>query len=511
MKVAVIGSGAAAAGILAGLERFASGRVEISMFDVSAPLIAAPPGAGDGRLPRSEMSRIYRRVRAEQGTSFPPPKTHFGQSLSKIAVGGRPLLWKSEHRGGLTNFWGGGMFPFTDREFAGWPVTAAQMDRYYRIIAEKVGVCGEADPLNSYFSEDYVNRPPLRTSPVIRALRDTINRNGGNGSQGVMGQYRLIAGASRLALETREAHPRACVYCGECMLGCPREAIWSAGRDVDRYQAEAIVRTYIVGSVRYVRNRHVHFEVGGPQHRSPESAGPFDRIYIAAGCIGSTEIVMRTFGLTQGPQMLDSAILSFPILYLGGAGGVFGGDDGYFSLCNLSIMGVPQEQSLGAAQVSIYPAFDHLWRYYTAEPLWGLMQKMWRLARWRLMLGRVYLNGAADRKLQFELSEDQLHIRPGPRAEISAVSKGFMASLRQATNHAGFHIPAISPLGHGTSSHYGGTLPYGGPLVDVQSSGRIAPGVYLADASTFPSLPAISPTFTIMANACRTAYEGLQD
>ena len=136
---------------------------------------------------------------------------------------------------------------------------------------------------------------------------------------------------------------------------------------------------------------------------------------------------------------------------------------------------------------------------------------MWRLARWRLMLGRVYLNGAADRKLQFELSEDQLHIRPGPRAEISAVSKGFMASLRQATNHAGFHIPAISPLGHGTSSHYGGTLPYGGPLVDVQSSGRIAPGVYLADASTFPSLPAISPTFTIMANACRTAYEGLQD
>lgn len=508
MKVAVIGSGAAAVGVLAGIERFAPAGVEVSIFDVGERVVPAPPGAEEGRLPRGEMSKIYRRMHAEHGASFPPPKTHFGQSLTKFAVGGRSLLWKSEHRGGLTNFWGGGMFPFTDREFDGWPVTAAAMDPYYRIMADKVGVCGEADQLNAYFVQDYVNRPPLRTSPVIDALRDTINRRAGSRDPE---QYRMIAGSSRLALETRQDNPHACVYSGECMLGCPREAIWSAGREFDRYQAGSMVKAYIVGRVRYVKNRHVHFQAPRRANGATEVAGPFDRIYIAAGCIGSTEIVMRTLGLTDGPQMLDSAILSFPIFYLGGAGGLAGGEDRYFSLCNLSIMGIPDDRSLGAAQVSIYPAFDHLWRYYTPEPLWGLMRSIWRLARWRLMLGRVYLGGAADRKLNFELKNDELVIRYGPPAEISAVCGPFMDSMRKATNHSGFYVPRIRPLGHGTSSHYAGTLPYGGSLVDVQSDGRIAPGVYLSDASTFPSLPAISPTFTIMANACRTACESLHD
>src|SRR5687768_8568814 len=150
MKVAVIGSGAAAAGVLAGLERFMPARPDIVMFDVGERVVSVPPGAHDGRLPRSEMSKIYHRLHAEHGASFPPPKTHFGQSLSKIAVEGRPLLWRSEHRGGLTNFWGGGMFPFTDREFSGWPISAADMAPFYQIVADKVGVCGESDELNTY-------------------------------------------------------------------------------------------------------------------------------------------------------------------------------------------------------------------------------------------------------------------------------------------------------------------------------------------------------------------------
>ena len=86
-----------------------------------------------------------------------------------------------------------------------------------------------------------------------------------------------------------------------------------------------------------------------------------------------------------------------------------------------------------------------------------------------------------------------------------------MASLRRAANHGGFYIPPVAPIGHGTSSHYAGTLPYGDGPLPVSSTGRIAPGVYLADASAFPTLPAISPTYTIMANACRTACESLQE
>jgi hypothetical protein len=207
VKVAVVGSGAAAAGVLAGLERFAPAGVEVTLFDIGERMEDTPAGVAANGYTRDELSPIYRRLHAQHGlVAFPPPKSHFGQSLTKLTVEDKPLLWKSEHRGGLTNVWGGGMFPFTDRELAGWPVTAAEMDPYYRIMADEVGVCGEPDALDAYFTRDYVNRPALRTSPVVEALRDTANRHGGAGGRG----YRIVAGASPHALETRAGHPHSC-------------------------------------------------------------------------------------------------------------------------------------------------------------------------------------------------------------------------------------------------------------------------------------------------------------
>jgi hypothetical protein len=333
---------------------------------------------------------------------------------------------------------------------------------------------------------------------VIGALRDAINRRGG-----AHHGWRLIAGASRLALETRAEHERACDYSGECMLGCPREAIWSATHDLDRHEASGLIARTVLGRVRRVVDRRVHHEAG--------SAGPFDRVYLAAGCIGTTEIVMRSLGLARGPRMLDNAVLSFPIAHVGAAGGLFGDDGRYFSLCNLSMMGIPDDPAEAAAQVSVYPAFDHLWRYYTPEPLWAAARPLWRIGRWRLLLGRVFLAGAANRALTFELRDDQLVIERGPAPELAARVGPLMKRLARAAAGGGFLIPPVSPGGHATSSHYAGSLPYGGSLVAVTRSGRIAPGVHLADASTFVDAPAISPTFTIMANAARTVHESLQD
>jgi choline dehydrogenase-like flavoprotein len=43
----------------------------------------------------------------------------------------------------------------------------------------------------------------------------------------------------------------------------------------------------------------------------------------------------------------------------------------------------------------------------------------------------------------------------------------------------------------------------------VATDGTIVPGVHVADAAAFPSMPALSPTFTIMANAHRTVTDSL--
>jgi choline dehydrogenase-like flavoprotein len=84
-----------------------------------------------------------------------------------------------------------------------------------------------------------------------------------------------------------------------------------------------------------------------------------------------------------------------------------------------------------------------------------------------------------------------------------------MRSLRAAINHRGFYVPPVPPIRQKTNSHYVGTLPYAGPLVEVLPSSEAMPGVYICDSACFPASPAVNPTFTIMANALRIATEVL--
>lgn len=82
-------------------------------------------------------------------------------------------------------------------------------------------------------------------------------------------------------------------------------------------------------------------------------------------------------------------------------------------------------------------------------------------------------------------------------------------SLRGPARRAGFVLPPVKPISHGTGSHYGSTFAYGVPPLNIPESGEASSGVYVCDSTVFPSLPAISPTFTIMANAHRTAVGSL--
>ncbi len=500
MRIAVIGSGAAAAGLLTGLQRWGPPGMRITVFDAGRR-ISEPPAAAHEDVDGPYYREVYSALHREHGFSFPPPKSHFGDTLPKFPVDDKPRLWKSANYGGLTVVWGGGMYPFSDRELADWPISAAQLAPYYQLLADRVGICGESDQLSEYFEDDFINRPPVRTSSVMARLAQTVNRAPKHSG----GAWDIVAGSTRLALETRRGHERECQYTGECMLGCPNNSIWSAAQELDQFVADGFidVAPYRVHSWEGSRLR-LH---EGSELRMSE---PFDRIFVAAGCIGSTEIAMRSLGIPSGPVMQDNAVFSFPIFYMGK--GASSDTDDYFSLCNLALGGIPADRNEGYAQFSVYPFFDHLWRYYAPRSLWRLGQEFGKQARWRVLLGRVFLAGSANRKFSFAIEDDEFIVRPGTLGESDHLIDGVMAALRASLKGSAFFVPPLRPPSHATSSHYACSFPYGkGPHAEVATSGRIAPGVYLADASTFPSLPSISPTFSIMANAARTAHASLQE
>jgi choline dehydrogenase-like flavoprotein len=484
-RLAVVGSGPAGLGVLTGLLD-AHPSAEITLFD---PGVIPEPPPFEGTV-EDYYDGLYRRIWREQPRAFPPPKTHFGAALPRFRVAGKGRVLRSETRGGLSNFWGGTCLPFTDRELAGWPVDRAGLDPHYRRMAEVVGISGAADPLDDYFGDSYVSRPPMRTTRLCAELEAAVN-----------GAHRpgVVAGVNRCALETRADQPNGCVACGECMVGCFRGAIFSSATVVQATLADGRVRQ-VVGKVRRFdpSRRRLETDAGDTQS--------FDRVYLAAGCPNTTEIVLRSLGAEEAEPMADNSVYVFPIVHPGRVGGA--PDEPYLALTNLLIGVASEATGLPFAQAQIYTNFDYMWRYNVPPPLWPAARRLVAWSRGRVLWGRLYVDSSLSQSYSVRLAGDRLDIRP-QRSPDRAAARRVLSALRPAVNREGFLIPPVPPLLQRSGTHYASTLPYGGRRLPVGLDGQVAPGIYVCDSSVFPSLPAVSLTFTIMANARRIAVESL--
>jgi ferredoxin len=497
MKVAVIGSGAAALGVLDRLSTLEP-VPDITLVGRSEFIAASPVNLWT----RQRLHAFYKEISFEPGVQFPPPKTNFDlvPKMQNVEDWGR--IWDSCGYGGLTNFWGLSATPFSNADFEGWPYGRTELDTHYAAIAKRIGITGQRDALNDWIGDDFVNRPPIQRTPLATALAGKIN------SQLPTKAYRFVAGASRLAVETRSAESNCCTYCGECMIGCPQRSMYSTVRDLDLWRRAGLISRVISGRVLCVDRETVSviIETSGG---SREMLGSFDRIYICAGCVGTTEIVMRTLDMRDGLRIVDNSVYTFPIVYTGP--GVFHGYDQqcYFGLSNLLISALSLTPGRRNAQLQIYVIFDHLWRYYTPSVLWSPLAALGRALRRRVLLARLYLHGDHSQHYSIRVDGNQ-------PARLSLAHAGtpllevpdLWLETRRVLSGDDFMVPPIKPVRQKTSAHYAASLPLGiGP---VAINGSISSGIFLCDSSTFPTAPATSPTFTIMANARRIADISVQ-
>jgi choline dehydrogenase-like flavoprotein len=495
MKVALIGSGIAAVGVLDGLS--GAPGVAVTLIEEGAPLVGAfetrAIADADGDDWRGDF---YAELRRAHGLKFPPPKSHFGAVPSRRPVDGWGSIWQAPARGGLSNFWGASALALTKNDLRAWPIDAAALDPYYARAAARIGVSGRADALSAHFAAEHLNRPPIDTLPIFERLENAVRgaptQDGG----------RIVAGLARLAVETRPTQPDYCRHEGACMIGCRYGAIYNARRDIDAFTANGLIEKTVSGrAVEITAARTVRVTIAGRE----EWMGPFDRIYLAAGCPSSTELIMRSLGLRDGPEMSDNAVLTFPIFYTGE-------DDPardqqhYFGLTNLLLL--CQSADAPDALVQIYPAFDHLWRYYTPRALSRSLSGAGALMRRRILIARLYLPGGLSQTYRARLGEDgachwALHRVPAPFAQW----RKLWETIRAALNRDGFWTPPTRPLAQRTSSHYAATFPLGGEVVNL--NGEFRPGVFACDSTVFHDAPAVSPSLTSFALACRAARESL--
>jgi hypothetical protein len=236
------------------------------------------------------------------------------------------------------------------------------------------------------------------------------------------------------------------------------------------------------------------------------SSEAFDAIFVCAGTLGSGELALRSLPALREIRIVDNATCTFPILYT-----KHSADDLHLALTSALLTVKPQDRSAGlpTASIQLYSAFDHMWRYYAPRWAWSALRPFGRLLRRRLIIGRAFLDGAFSQSYSLRLGTDgkrmlSLHDAPDVMAHCRRVVRRAGRSLARA----GAFVSTRLITRQRTSSHYLGGLPIGGGI--VSTGGLVAPGVYFADGITFPSAPATSPTFTIMANGHRVATGWLE-
>lgn len=499
VKIAIIGSGAAAVGVLRAIEEWRP-EAQVTVFDQGED----PTGPYFTELEPAQRSNayhrdLYRHMRKTLGLKFPPPKTNFGLEPAKRQISGWGSVWESRMRGGLTNFWGASALPFTDEDLRGWPVTAADLAPYYQRMAELIGISGGSDALGDYLGNDFTNRPPITRPPVFDRLEAAINQPGPEM------EFRITAGSARLALETRKEAPNQCLYSGACMTGCSADSIYSARRDIERYAQSGRIQNFVRGTVLAVHSEPLRLSIKTAD--GLEEAGPFDRIFLCAGCIGSTQIVMRSLGLKTGPRVTDNSVYTFPILYTGKPLKQ-PQNDLHFAMTNLLAYCIPRRTEGRIAMIQVYPTIDFLWRYYFPVWFWPWFQPIGNLLRRRLLWGRVFLHGDYSQQYALTLGADErlelsLAQKPKPLDDVT----GLWRSIRKLIGKKGFFIPPLARIRHASSSHYAASFPLGeGP---VSTDAEFLPGAYICDSAGFTNAPAPSLTLTIMANACRIAHRAL--
>ncbi len=496
MKVAVIGSGAAAFAAISTL-RARWPDCAVTVFDrdgevAPAPMAARLDGIDHRDWTPDDYDRVHAAVKAQVGAKFPPPKTNYGKLVPRHDSGVKRAFWHSREPGGLTNYWSASLFPFTDRDLAGWPVSRRDLAPYYRRIAEDVGVAGRDDSIDGYFGDGYVTRPPIAATALCERLVETTARGGG-----------VISGLNRLGIETRPDQPHACVNCGGCFYGCFRGAIFNGHAGLHRRGLDTGYRriTEKVDRLAGESGGGVAVTTTAGRH------GGFDKVFCAAGCIGSCEIALRSFADSGTRlQFVDNDLYVFPIFYLGRR--LDRDLASYVAIANAVVGFPPGGEDEVYAQAHIAPVPDYLVRFYAPASFWRLTRYLAGALKAHVLLTKLYIDGGVSPRFGLELNGDGdpafTPVRPGRSA---ATLNRARRLLRRALARSPFIVPPFPAMLSSTSSHYAGGLDPGSSALPASRNGELAPNVHVIDSALFANSPAQPLTFTIMANAARIVTE----
>lgn len=231
---------------------------------------------------------------------------HGGQFPKKLLFGsdyfyGRPEQasidcqdWRADYppfsfaKGGFSVGWGASVLPPDDCDLMDWPITSADLSRYYKIVLSTLPYSAVEDGLSENFP--IISNPPSAVrltrgnATLLKAMRDSR----------IMQPGQLVFGQARVLLNANQDDVAGCRYCGCCMSGCVYGSIYKSNQDLDSMISRKLIE-YRAG-LHVDRLEETTEGVRIYYHTPDGTSGTlvFDRVFLAAGALNSTAIVMRS-------------------------------------------------------------------------------------------------------------------------------------------------------------------------------------------------------------------------
>ncbi len=471
----------------------------------------------------SSAQRKRARRGMEPGTGGVKVKQHFGSDfpyreltdpgVAYAITGG---LGASSCVGGFSKVWGAAALPYRSQDMSGWPIGQSDLAGDYQAVLQFAGLSAEADDLAAELPL-FTDQPErLIGSSQAEALLTRWTRH----------RQKLLQGGIRFGrsrLMVRGGPPPAgCRACGHCLYGCPYDKIFDAAQQLGRLEQSgrfAYRGGYKVKLVREERNRATVEAIRLVDGGAADFIG--DRVFLAAGVISSTEIVLRSLS-RYGEELSIADSQYYVVPMLGPRSARSPREEGLHTLAQLFLEIDQPDLSPYLVHLQIY-TYNEMISRFLAHSI-GRLGKLgdWLAAqaerRTYFLQGYLHSHHSASLTLCLERRSDgteRLRVRPRPNAATAVRVRSVMRHLLRHAPRLGL-VPAF-PLLHvtepGRGFHSGGTMPMSKDEGTAANRDKIATDllgrpagwrrIHVADASTFPSIPATTITLTAMANAYR--------
>jgi choline dehydrogenase-like flavoprotein len=454
------------------------------------------------------------------GSPFGPKKLAFGSdyiyggnsndaSIEGWEQGPNPTF----ARGGYSTVWGASMLPTDDCDMTDWPIRRADLEPYYRKVLKDLPLSGREDYLNRNFPLYKSNPEPINIPPLAQAFLRTLNRSNLDKTRND-----FLFGQARLAVRAvKDQMGNQCMYCGICLSGCVYGAIYSADQELLQLERAGLIEYRPNILVRSLEEKQDKVSVIFDSVDGQRKKAKFSRIFLAAGAVNSTRIVLESKQLyNREATMKTTQGFYIPILCL-----------------HSKPFNWPNVNTLPALFLEFkHKRISNHWIHVQITADHDLMMQKLNFDRIRNSFRDKILKQGFKRLL---LAHGNLHsehagkyslkLRPGSgdgrntlviKAKPSAISHrtawhaATYMSLFGLKLRSVFLLPFLHISQSGQGQHFGGTLPMSARNNDELETDLLGRPtgwnrIHVVDSSIFPSIPGTTIALLAMANARRIA------